>query len=200
MSLPSSPTPFNDAASSTALNQSDDFSHALQACIQAQLDNMDLNTPTPSVAPPQLLQLQDKSGPSNSPKFYQPRVFMGTPLPLTTLTAGLPADTATASGVLTTKWLAACREMWEGVNWAFPGNPPYLIKMGPPKKKALPENIELSIFNILNIFHCHWFLSQDHLRAQALLAQRAKDGNLTWVEFTLQFHTHLIKCAIALVP
>jgi hypothetical protein len=70
------------------------------------------------------------------------------------------------------------------VNQAFLGNPPYLIKVGPPKKKALPENMELSVFDILNIFHHHWFLSQDHLRAQALSAQKAKDGNLIWVEFT----------------
>jgi hypothetical protein len=172
----------------------------LQAHIRAQLDDMDLNTPTPSVGPPQLSQLQDKSCPSNSPEFYPPRVFTGTPLPSTTLIAGLPADTAMAGRVSTTEWLAAHRETWEGVNQAFLGNPPYLIKMGPPKKKALPENMELSVFDILNIFHCHWFLSWDHLRAQALLAQKAKDGNLTWVEFTAQFHAHLVKCAIVLVP
>jgi hypothetical protein len=84
---------------------------------------------------------------------------MGTPLPLTILTAGLPTDTAMAGRVSTAEWLAACREMWEGVNWAFWGNPPYLIKVGPPKKKALPENIKLSIFDILNIFCHHLFLS-----------------------------------------
>jgi hypothetical protein len=32
------------------------------------------------------------------------------------------------------------------------------------------------------------------------LAQKAKDRNLIWVEFTPQFHTHLVKCAVALVP
>jgi hypothetical protein len=72
---------------------------------------------------------------------------------------GLPTDTATASRVSTTEWLAAYREMWEGVNQAFQGDPPYPIKVGPPKKKALPENTELSIFDILNIFQHHWFLS-----------------------------------------
>jgi hypothetical protein len=153
MSLPLSPTPLDDTATGTELDQSDDFSHALQAHIRAQLDDMDLDTPIPSMAPPQLLQLQDESGASNSPKFYPQRVFTGTPLPLTTLTAGLPADTAMASGVSTAEWLAAHREMWEEVNQAFPGNPPYPIKVGPPKKKALPENTELSVFNILNTFH-----------------------------------------------
>jgi hypothetical protein len=200
MSLPPSPAPFDDAATGTELDQLDDFGHALWACIRAQLDDMDLDTPIPSMAPPQPLQLQDESGPSNSPKFYLPRVFTGTPLPSTTLTAGPPTDTATAGRVLTTEWLAAHREMWEGVNWAFWGTPPYLIKAGPPKKKALPENTELSIFDILNIFHCCWFLSWDHLRAQALSAQKAKDRNLIWVEFTPQFHAHLVKCAVVLVP
>jgi hypothetical protein len=33
------------------------------------------------------------------------------------------------------------------------------------KKKALSEIMDLSVFDILNIFHCHWFLSLDHLRA-----------------------------------
>jgi hypothetical protein len=90
--------------------------------------------------------------------------------------------------------------VWEGVNWAFWGDPPYPVRVGPPKKKALPENMELSIFNILNIFQCHWFLSRDHLRAQALLAQKAEDRKLIWVKFTPQFHAHLVKCAVVLVP
>jgi hypothetical protein len=68
------------------------------------------------------------------------------------------------------------------------------------KKKAHLENLDLSIFNILNIFHCHWFLSVDSLRAQALSAQKAEDGKINWVEFSSQFHAHLVKCAIALVP
>jgi hypothetical protein len=42
--------------------------------------------------------------------------------------------------------------------------------------------------------------SIDHLRAQALSAQKAKDGKIFWVEFAPQFHTHLVKCAVALVP
>jgi hypothetical protein len=103
------------------------------------------------------------------PNFTCKGFLWGTSLPLTTLIAGLPTDTAMAGRVLTIKQLAACRERWEEVNWAFLGNPPYLIKAGPPKKKPLPENTELSVFNILNIFHHCWFLSQDHLRAQVVM-------------------------------
>jgi hypothetical protein len=40
----------------------------------------------------------------------------------------------------------------------------------------------------------------EHLRAQALLAQKADDGTIMWVKFTPQFHSHLVKCAVALVP
>jgi hypothetical protein len=67
-------------------------------------------------------------------------------------------------------------------------------------KRSLSGNLDLSVFDILNSFHCHWFLSMDHLRAQALSAQKAKDGKIFWVEFAPSFHTHLVKCAVALVP
>jgi hypothetical protein len=67
-------------------------------------------------------------------------------------------------------------------------------------KRSLSGNVDLSMFDILNSFHHHWFLSVDHLRAQALSAQKAKDGKIFWVEFTPPFHTHLVKCTVALVP
>jgi hypothetical protein len=40
----------------------------------------------------------------------------------------------------------------------------------------------------------------EHLRVQALSAQKANDGTIMWVEFTPQFHSHLVKCTVALVP
>jgi hypothetical protein len=40
----------------------------------------------------------------------------------------------------------------------------------------------------------------DHLRANALSAQKAESGKIFWVKFTPQFHSHLVKCAVALVP
>ena len=36
--------------------------------------------------------------------------------------------------------------------------------------------------------------------ASVISAQKAEDGNISWVEFTPQFHSHLVKCAVALVP
>jgi hypothetical protein len=60
--------------------------------------------------------------------------------------------------------------------------------------------LELSIFNILNIFCWQWFLSVDHLRANALSAQKAESRKIFWVEFTPQFHSHLVKCTVALMP
>ena len=36
--------------------------------------------------------------------------------------------------------------------------------------------------------------------AQVTLAQKAEDRKFLWVEFSPQFHSHLVKCAVALVP
>jgi hypothetical protein len=36
--------------------------------------------------------------------------------------------------------------------------------------------------------------------ANIILAQKAEDRKIFWVEFTPQFHAHLVKCTVALVP
>jgi hypothetical protein len=36
--------------------------------------------------------------------------------------------------------------------------------------------------------------------ANTILAQKAKDGKIFWIEFSPQFHTHLVKCTVVLVP
>jgi len=59
---------------------------------------------------------------------------------------------------------------------------------------------DLSVFDILNIFRHRWFLSRQHLVDSVLSAQKAEDGSFSWVEFTPQFHSHLVKCAVSLVP
>jgi hypothetical protein len=74
------------------------------------------------------------------------------------------------------------------------------LEVKPVGKQSLSGNVELSVFDILNIFHRQWYLSIDLLRAQVLSAQKAKDGKNFWVEFAPQFHAHLVKCAVALVP
>ncbi|KAH9046227.1 hypothetical protein EDB84DRAFT_1435622 [Lactarius hengduanensis] len=66
--------------------------------------------------------------------------------------------------------------------------------------QAPPEDVDLSVFDILNIFRHCWFLSQAHLLANAISAQKAEDGKIAWVEFAPSFHSHLVKCAVALVP
>ncbi|KAF8493766.1 hypothetical protein F5888DRAFT_1850646 [Russula emetica] len=78
--------------------------------------------------------------------------------------------------------------------------PPQKPKGGVRPKQSPSGDVELSVFDILNIFCCRWFLSRPHLLANAISAQKAKDGNISWVEFTPQFHSHLVKCAVALVP
>jgi len=78
--------------------------------------------------------------------------------------------------------------------------PPQKPKGGARPKQSPPGDVELSVFDILNIFRRRWFLSKAHLLANAISAQKAEDGNISWVEFTPQFHSHLVKCAVALVP
>ncbi|KAH9954262.1 hypothetical protein BGW80DRAFT_1467891 [Lactifluus volemus] len=70
----------------------------------------------------------------------------------------------------------------------------------PLTRRALSVADELSVFDIHNIFHRRWFLSRDHLVANVISAQKAEDGKVFWVEFAPQFHAHLVKCAVALVP
>jgi len=78
--------------------------------------------------------------------------------------------------------------------------PPPVSKGGPRPKRSPPGSAELSIFDILNIFRRRWFLLRDHLLTNVISAQKAEDGNISWVEFTPQYHSHLVKCAVALVP
>jgi hypothetical protein len=66
--------------------------------------------------------------------------------------------------------------------------------------KALSGNAELGVFDILNTFQCCWFLSWEHLMAQVTMAQKAEDRKFLWVEFSPQFHSHLVKYTVTLVP
>ncbi|KAF8270668.1 hypothetical protein EI94DRAFT_1698647 [Lactarius quietus] len=66
--------------------------------------------------------------------------------------------------------------------------------------KPIPGDDELSVFDILNTFRRRWFLSREHLVKHIISAQKAEDGTFSWVEFPPPFHSHLVKCAVALVP
>jgi hypothetical protein len=59
---------------------------------------------------------------------------------------------------------------------------------------------DLSVFDILNIFRRRWFLSRASLLDHVVAAQKAANGKIEWVEFDGPFHSHLVKCACALVP
>ena len=69
-----------------------------------------------------------------------------------------------------------------------------------PLTASSSELVELSVFDILNIFRRCWFLSRSHLLANAISAQKAEDGKISWVEFSSPYHAHLVKCAIVLMP
>ena len=74
------------------------------------------------------------------------------------------------------------------------------VKGGAKSKQSPSENAKLSVFDILNIFHRRWFLSRACLLANTISAQKDEDGNISWVEFTPPYHSHLVKCAVMLVP
>ena len=67
-------------------------------------------------------------------------------------------------------------------------------------RKSTPGAVDLSVFEILNTFRRRWFLSRANLLANAISSQKDEDGNISSVEFTPHFHSHLVKCAVVLVP
>ncbi|KAF8262342.1 hypothetical protein EI94DRAFT_1808935 [Lactarius quietus] len=87
---------------------------------------------------------------------------------------------------------------------SLPPTPPVTREVTPTGKRKTPKathgDVELSVFDVLNIFRRRWFLSRTNLLANVISAQKAEDGNITWVEFSPPFHAHLVKCAVALVP
>ena len=74
------------------------------------------------------------------------------------------------------------------------------VKGGAKPNQSSSLNVDLSVFDIQNIFRRRWFLSRAHLLTNVISAQKDEDGNISWVEFTPQYHSHLVKCAVALVP
>ena len=74
------------------------------------------------------------------------------------------------------------------------------LKRGSKPARDSPGGVELSVFDILNIFRRRWFLSRTNLLTNVISAQKAEDGNISWVEFAPPYHSHLVKCAVVLVP
>jgi hypothetical protein len=72
----------------------------------------------------------------------------------------------------------------------------------PPKPPSVPQAsngqdsaVNLSLFNILNIFCAQWFLNRDHLIVNILSAWKSETGQFLWVDFQPPFHTHLVQQA-----
>jgi hypothetical protein len=160
---------------------SDDLAEQMMRARLAEIQGMYSSPPTPSVKlPPAPPGKWNVTFPSQPPEFLDPASgFQGGSLAQSLSSPRAPLGDATPHAV-------------------DPCNVPLGVK--PVGKQSLSGNAELSMFDILNIF-CHWwFLSINHLKAQAFSAQKAKDRKIFWVEFTPQFHAHLVKCAVALVP
>ena len=56
------------------------------------------------------------------------------------------------------------------------------------------------MFEILNIFHQLWFLNRDHLVINVLSTRKDATGSIVWVDFLPEFHSHLVRSALALAP
>ena len=158
--------------------------------------DVDEELTVPFIDSPQLISLQGTASPANSPKFYPPWVFMETLFSQHT-PSWMQERAPQGSDQLKAQMppmgtLGSCAE--SSLPRAFASG----LKL--VKKKAPSGDLEALVFDIINTFQHRWFLSVVHLRAQALSAQKVKDGSIFWVEFTPQFHTHLVKCAVALVP
>jgi hypothetical protein len=119
--------------------------------------------------------LLDEPGPSQLPQIL-PLVFMGTPISQPTSLGPKTIQIKNSDNTVTTQTLTM--DTLAGRAGTPPS--PHYFPLGKklPKKRALSENMELSMFDILNIFQHCWFLSASHLRAQALLAQKAKDRKM----------------------
>ena len=63
------------------------------------------------------------------------------------------------------------------------------LKEGLRPRKSNPKDVELSVFDILNVFRHCWFLSRTNLLTNVISAQKAEDGKISWVKFTPQFHS-----------
>ena len=57
-----------------------------------------------------------------------------------------------------------------------------------------------SVFDIINLFHLHWFLNRDWLLSFITSAQRSESGRIKWVEFLPDGHVHLVRSAFKLIP
>ena len=58
---------------------------------------------------------------------------------------------------------------------------------------------DLSVFNLTAILRARWFLDRSHLASNVVSAQCGPNSNIDWVKFAPPFHSHLIKCATALL-
>ena len=68
---------------------------------------------------------------------------------------------------------------------------------------SIPLELEIdnpSIFDVLNIFRCHWFLNRDHLITNCLSSQKDESNRIFWVAFQPTFHMHLVQQALTLLP
>jgi hypothetical protein len=144
-----SPPGFYEATTSEA-----DLDWMLRERVRALMDEMDLDMePLPSSLTGQ------QEPPSHSQEFSPLQIFNETSSPM---------PTPTPTGV------TPVREVPPTLD---PSQVPIGSKLA--KKQSLLGHAKLSVFDILNTFQCHWFVSTDHLRTTVLSAQKAEDRKVS---------------------
>jgi hypothetical protein len=62
-----------------------------------------------------------------------------------------------------------------------------------------PTSNIFSVFDVLNIFWAQWFLSQEIIIKNIIVAQKGPNSAFTWVELTPQYHSFLIWSGLQLI-
>jgi len=116
------------------------------------------------------------------------------------MTTKLPFGVHLVAEIRTLAWWGVLTRALSS-SFLFPLPPPLglgLLPLRTPALMSLPS--DPSVFDILNLFHRHWFLSRDWLVSNIASAQRTDGLSIDWVEFPPVAHTHLVRCAIMLAP
>ena len=90
--------------------------------------------------------------------------------------------------------------MDSAISFSSEGTVGHVVAPGQNSGSKGPPKQDFSCFEILNVFRRLWFLSRDRLVREVDVAQKDDRGNIAWVEFGKAFHSHLVKCAFALLP
>ena len=89
----------------------------------------------------------------------------------------------------------------KGSTPAQPAGLPAPRSVGPVTQRGVAPLVDLSVFDMLNIFRARWFINREHLLSLILSATKGGDNNeVTWIDLLPQAHSHLLRQAKNLAP